>query len=76
MDVGGEALDLLTVPEVARRLRKGKSTVWRMVYSGELPSVKSGRSRRITPEAVAAYKDSLVAAAQDGTAGTLAEPAA
>lgn len=66
MDVGDEALDLLTVPEVAARLRLSKSTIWRMVYDGTLESVKAGRSRRIPPEAVAEYKQSLRDKAQQG----------
>ena len=69
IDVGDEALDLLTVPEVAARLRLSKSTVWRLVYSGELESVKRGRSRRITPEAVGAYKEHLVEEARAVRAG-------
>lgn len=66
IDVGDEALDLLTVPEVAARLRLSKSTIWRLVAAslrgepGGLESVKSGRSRRIPPEAVAAYKQRLI----------------
>jgi excisionase family DNA binding protein len=38
---------LLTVPEVAERLHVGKTTVWEMIYRGELPSLLIGRSRRV-----------------------------
>ncbi len=37
----------LTVPEAAARLALGRSTVYELVLSGELPSFKVGRSRRI-----------------------------
>jgi excisionase family DNA binding protein len=70
-DVGEEALDLLKVPEVAARLSVSKSTVWRLVYSGELESVKRGRSRRITPEAVTAYKDELIAQSRAARAASV-----
>lgn len=70
IDVGDEALDLLMVGEVATRLRLSEATVWRLVYAEEkepgtgLESVKVGRSRRIAPEAVIAYKARLRAAAR------------
>ncbi len=38
----GERL-LLTVEEAARRLGIGRSLAWRLVRSGELPSVRLGR---------------------------------
>ncbi len=37
---------LLTVPEVAQKLRIGRSLCWRMVEKGDLPSVKLGRAVR------------------------------
>jgi len=42
----GERL-LLTVEEVARRLGIGRSLAWRLVRSGELPSVRLGRLVRV-----------------------------
>ena len=74
MEVGEEALDLLTNVEVARRLRLSKSTVNRLIYAEmEKPgtgikSVKCGRSRRIPPEAVAAYKQRLMGISDDPAA--------
>jgi excisionase family DNA binding protein len=59
IDVGDETLELLTVPEVAKLLRLSKSTIWRLVSSGDLKSVKQGRSRRIAPEDLADYRDRL-----------------
>jgi excisionase family DNA binding protein len=55
-EVGEDGTDLLRVPEVARRLDVSQVTVWRLVGSGELESIKVGRSRRIAPEAVEDYK--------------------
>lgn len=65
VEVGEEALDLLTVPDVAVRLRLSKATIWRLIYAEEkepgtgLESVKVGRSRRVAPEAIVAYKERL-----------------
>ena len=42
----GERL-LLTVEEEARRLGIGRSLAWRLVRSGELPSVRLGRLVRV-----------------------------
>jgi len=42
----GERL-LLTVEEAARRLGIGRSLAWRLVRSGELPSVRLGRLVRV-----------------------------
>jgi excisionase family DNA binding protein len=63
-DVGPEALDLLTVKEVAARLRVSAKTVWRLVAAKEIESVKIGTSRRVAPEAVIAYKERLRSDAQ------------
>lgn len=41
--------ELLTIDEVADRLRVGKRTVERFVATGEIPSVKVGR-RRLVPQ--------------------------
>jgi len=68
LEVGDESLDLLTVPEVAQRLRLSAATIWRKIYAGELESVKVGRSRRVAPEAIVAYKAKLREQAQQGAA--------
>ena len=62
-EVGGDALGMFTVPEAAVLMRLGRRTVWRMVASGEIESVKMGRSRRIPRQAVADYQDRLRKAA-------------
>ncbi len=73
-DVGPEALDFLTVREVAVRLRCSPKTVWRLVWAERdkpgtgLQSVKMGSSRRVAPEAVIAYKQQLRDAARAGAA--------
>jgi excisionase family DNA binding protein len=59
VDVGLTALDLLTVPEVAKLLRLSEGTVWRRIRAGAIGSVTIGRARRITPEQVAAFIGSL-----------------
>lgn len=43
---------LLTVAEVADRLRLAKSTVYQFIRDGELAAVRLGRAVRIKPEAV------------------------
>ncbi len=53
----GEIHDLrfLTVAEVAGLLRVSKMTVYRLVHSGELASVRVGRSFRVPERAVDEY---------------------
>jgi excisionase family DNA binding protein len=45
----------LTVAEVAAIMRVSKMTVYRLVHSGELASVRVGRSFRVPERAVHAY---------------------
>jgi len=45
--MGIEPNAVYTVKETAQLLKMGEATVWRMVRSGELDSVKIGKSRRI-----------------------------
>lgn len=55
-EVGEDDNGLLRVPQVAKRLGVSQPTVWRLIKSGELDSIKvSARSRRIAPEVVEAY---------------------
>jgi excisionase family DNA binding protein len=58
-DVGDEALDLLDIGEVATRLRVSKSTVRRLIASGDLESVKIGVRVLVAPEAIIEYKQRL-----------------
>jgi len=52
----GERL-LLTVEEAARRLGIGRSLAWRLVRSGELPSVRLGRLVRVPERNLQAWLD-------------------
>ena len=51
MNIETESKLLLTIPEVAHRLGMGRSFVYQLVLSGEIPSIKLGRARRV-PAAV------------------------
>lgn len=62
-DVGPEALDLLTMAEVAERLKVNPRTVQRMVRQGVFTKLKVGSLVRIDPAEVAAYKRRLRAEA-------------
>jgi excisionase family DNA binding protein len=46
---------LLTVTEAVDRLAIGRSLVYQLVLSGELPSVKIGRARRVPVAAVEGF---------------------
>lgn len=50
---------LLTVEETARRLRLGRTLVYRLISSGELESVKVGRLRRVPAECLPEYVATL-----------------
>jgi excisionase family DNA binding protein len=62
---------LLTVEEVAKRLRLGRTLVYRLISSGELESVKVGRLRRVPadclPEYVATLRRTRTSEAANGT---------
>ncbi|GAA4640432.1 hypothetical protein GCM10023196_105910 [Actinoallomurus vinaceus] len=46
---------LLTVPEVMTVLRLGRCTVYDLIRSGRLESIKVGRSRRVPAAAIDAF---------------------
>jgi excisionase family DNA binding protein len=50
---------LLTPTEAAARLGVGRTTLYRLLQSGEVLSVTIGRCRRIKPDALVAYAASL-----------------
>lgn len=50
---------LLTPERAAEQLDIGRTTVYGLMASGELSSVKIGRSRRIPADALVAYVDRL-----------------
>jgi excisionase family DNA binding protein len=51
--------ELLTVAEMAARMRVSKMTVYRLVQSGALNGVRFGRSYRVPETAVEQYLDSI-----------------
>jgi excisionase family DNA binding protein len=65
MDGGAGSSDALayTVPHAAELLDLSPRLVWHLVHTGAIESVKIGRSRRITREALIAYLNSLLGAA-------------
>ncbi|WP_432051117.1 helix-turn-helix domain-containing protein [Verrucosispora sp. NA02020] len=46
---------LLTVEESAKKARISRATMFKLLKSGEVESVKIGRSRRIPADALTAY---------------------
>ena len=73
-DVGPEALDLLTVNEVAARLRLSARTIWRLIVAEReepgtgLETVRVGTRVLVPPEVVIEYKKRLRREAQHGAA--------
>jgi excisionase family DNA binding protein len=61
------------VPEIAADLRVSKMTVYRLVWDGELPAIRVGRSIRVPREAYAAFKQ-RASLASDGASDQSAEP--
>ena len=51
---------LYTPEEAASALRIGRTRLYQLLNTGELPSVTVGRSRRITATALERFVDSLV----------------
>lgn len=49
------AIEFLTIAEVAARMRVSKMTVYRLVHSGDLPAVRVGRSFRVAENDVNEY---------------------
>lgn len=54
-DASDPTLVALTVEEAARRLGVGRTTMYALLASGEIPSVTIGRLRRIPAEALNEY---------------------
>ena len=50
---------LFTVPQTQAMLGIGRTTLWNMIASGEIESVRIGRSRRIPAEAIDRYVEGL-----------------
>ena len=58
-DVGIEALDLLSIGAVAKRLGVSEKTVTRLIRQGVFTKLKVGSLVRIDPAEVTAYKQRL-----------------
>jgi excisionase family DNA binding protein len=56
-----ELLTLLTVEEAAHRLSVGRTTMYALLKDGQINSVRVGRLRRISAEALTAYTNRLTA---------------
>jgi excisionase family DNA binding protein len=54
-----------TVAQVAQLLNYGESKVRMLIITGQLRSIKDGRSRRILPEWVEAYVQDRAKASED-----------
>ena len=52
------ALDLLSIPELCEELGMGKSWVYRRLRSGEIPSVRLGRSIKVRRQDLEEYLES------------------
>jgi excisionase family DNA binding protein len=63
-DVGPEALDLLTMAELAERLKVSEKTVARMIRQGVFTKLKVGGSVRVDEAEYVAYKKHLHEQAQ------------
>ena len=51
--------NLLTVAEIAARMRVSKMTVYRLVQSGAIHGIRFGRSYRVTETAVQQYLEAV-----------------
>lgn len=50
---------MFTVPQVCRIMQMSRSKVYELVASGEIPSVRIGRSRRVPSDRFLAYVQEL-----------------
>lgn len=55
---------LLTIPEAAERLSVSRTTLYKLIRTGELKALKFGRSRRVTDLEIEDFIRSQVAKAQ------------
>jgi excisionase family DNA binding protein len=56
---------LLTIPEAAVALGIGRTLAYGLVLSGDLPSIKLGRARRVPVAGLAAYLERKMATGSD-----------
>ena len=60
-DPAGRARTLLSVEAAATQLSIGRTTMYALIKTGAITSVRIGRLRRIPAEALTAYTDRLIA---------------
>lgn len=65
--------ELLTIPEVAKRLRTTRTNVYKFLNMGKLKSVKMGKLRRVKVTDLDAFIRSLDDGGDDGTAAATEE---
>src|SRR3712207_4066788 len=53
-----QSLNLLSIPELCQELGMGKSWIYRRLRSGEIPSVRLGRSIKVKREDLEEYLES------------------
>jgi excisionase family DNA binding protein len=61
---------LLTVPQAAEALQVNRNKVWALVGSGELPSVRIGRSVRVPVTALAEWVEAQTVSASAAATAT------
>jgi excisionase family DNA binding protein len=62
--------ELLKVPEVASLLQIGRSKVWELVWSGDLPVVRIGRLVRVPRSRLAQWVEERTVRVTEGTSVT------
>lgn len=57
--------NLLTAKQVKEKLNIGESTVYKLIYTGELPAVRIRSARLIRDQDVEAYIERMMTSAQE-----------
>ena len=52
---GSKGIELLSIPQLSQELGMGKSWIYRKLKSGEIPSIKLGRSNKVKREDLEKY---------------------
>jgi excisionase family DNA binding protein len=65
---------LLSVEEAAEALNLGRAKVWQLVGDGTLPSIKIGRTRRVSRQALLDFVERLSAGESSPVSGDAPRP--
>jgi len=65
--------EVLTIPQVADRLKVSRNTVYRLISAGELPVVEVGSVSRINEDDLKAYIDRNTRSPRDSVAALMNE---